>query len=451
MTLFPPDDPPDVTLSVTQLHDAINRALRKSFPDEVWVRGEVHRVSNSRRGHTYFELVERKRAGVVQSTLDVALLEWNRAPVDAARREVGVELAEGIEVRIRGRVGVYARSGRLQFEMTAIDPEFTLGRLAADRDRLLRVLGQEGLLGANRSRVLPPVPLRVGIVASVGSAGYHDFVQELRAAPFGWRIETYDVRVQGRDAPGALVHALRTADGRALDVITLIRGGGARSELAVFDAEPLARTIATMTTPVLTGIGHETDRSVADEVAYGAFKTPTAVAQALVGRAQAFADHLAAAESRLLTLVPARLGASAARLDLVGTQIQSGVRRHLALARRQVDAQAAGVALGAARIPDRSRAHQERARARIEARAPDILRRAAARVEAQAAQVRALDPQRVLARGYSITRTDAGTALRDPAVVSVDAVLTTQLARGQITSRVTGTHRVDAGTDEVRE
>jgi len=84
------------------------------------------------------------------------------------------------------------------------------------------------------------VPLRVGIVASVGSAGYHDFVQELRAAPFGWKIETYDVRVQGRDAPGALVHALRTADDRALDVIALIRGGGARSELAVFDAEPLA-------------------------------------------------------------------------------------------------------------------------------------------------------------------------------------------------------------------
>lgn len=436
MTLFPPDD---LTLTVTQLHASINAALKAELPAEVWVRGEMHRVSSSRRGHTYFELVERKRVGTVQATLDVALLEWNRAPVDQALESAGgVTLAEGIEVRIRGKVGVYAPSGRLQFEMTGIDPDFTVGRLAADRDRLLRVLSEEGLLGANASLGFPRVPLRIGLVTSVGSAAYHDFIQELHAAPFGWRIDTYDVRVQGRDAPGSIVRALRHAEGRRLDAIVLIRGGGARSELVVFDAEPIARTIATLTTPVLTGIGHETDRSVADDVAHRAFKTPTAVAQALGAKVAAFVEYLADAERRVLDVAPATLADAAARVEGAARHVRAGARRHLALAERNLGGRQDLIFRSAAAAPTRAAARTDRGVEVLVRRPPEILARAAALVDARSDQVRALDPKRVLARGYSITRTADGRVLRTASAVRASDELTTELAEGSVVSRVEG-------------
>src|SRR5262249_23054504 len=137
-----------------------------------------------------------------------------------------------------------------------------------ERDEVLRRLSADALLDRNATAPLPPVPLRVGLVTSRGSAAAADFLHELELSGFGWQVVVADTRVQGTDAEQSIVAALDRAIAAEVDAVALVRGGGSRTELATFDAEALARAIASSPVPVLTGIGHEVDDSVADRVAH---------------------------------------------------------------------------------------------------------------------------------------------------------------------------------------
>src|SRR5260370_37954795 len=169
--------------------------------------------------------------------------------------------------------------------MTGIDPVFTAGALAANRDRVLRQLEAEGLLRANAVQELPEVPLRIGLVTSAASAAYHDFLDELDASGFAFRVGVCDVRVQGANAPRRVVWALRRLAriAPALDAVVLVRGGGSRADLAPFDSDCVARAIAALPLPARPGTGHSTDPSVAGTVPHTPTNTPTAAADALDG------------------------------------------------------------------------------------------------------------------------------------------------------------------------
>src|SRR6476659_2078623 len=163
------------TFSVSELTTQVSDALRRAFPDQVWVRGEVQNLKRYPSGHTYFSLVE-KAAGPgdrIRARIDSVLFRDDRPAITRALAEVpGAELGNDVEVRIRGRVGVY--QGKLQLVMSAIDPVFTVGGIAANRERVLRALAADGLLDRNARLALAPVPLRVGLITSRGSAAYHD-------------------------------------------------------------------------------------------------------------------------------------------------------------------------------------------------------------------------------------------------------------------------------------
>src|SRR5690606_19126440 len=166
----------------------------------------------------------------------------------------------------RGRITFYERGGRLQLQMSDIDPDFTLGRLAADRERVLRQLAAEGLLDREARLPRPLLPMRLGLVTSAGSAAEHDLLDELRASGIGFTVVPADVRVQGARPPTSVPRGLRAVAARGVVLVLLVRGGGAATDLAAFDGEVIARAIAELEVPVLTGIGHDIDRSVADEV-----------------------------------------------------------------------------------------------------------------------------------------------------------------------------------------
>ena len=240
-----------------------------------------------------------------------------------------LELGNGMKVRIFGQLDFYAPTGRLGLKMAGIDPRFTLGELSQARDQVVRPLVAGGLFDANRARRLSPIPLRVGVVASVGTAAWHDFRDELERSGFGFHLAVCDTRVQGEWAVPMVAAAIRTLARRGdLDCIVVIRGGGARNELATFDAESIAVAIATSPMPVLTGLGHEIDRSVADEVAHTALKTPTACAGALI---DAVHDYLPAAERSWAAI------AAVARQDLgsvTGALVRSGAPHRPSHARR---------------------------------------------------------------------------------------------------------------------
>jgi exodeoxyribonuclease VII large subunit len=470
------------TFTVGQVTTRLTRAVAASFPAEVWVRGEVQELrAPNANGHVYLALCEKAR-GRDTATLAVALFRQSRARVDRALAEhPGFRLANGLEVRVRGRVQ-YAY-GRIQLVVSEIDPVHTLGRLAAERDRVLAALHAEGLLERNRSLPLPLAPLRIAVVTSDGSAACHDVLHELEGSALGFRVSVVDARVQGQGAEASLLAGLTRALACRPDVVLLARGGGSRTDLATFDRERVARAIARAPVPVLTGIGHETDTSVADAAAHTAFKTPTACAAAVVERvrrasaraegawaavgARAGAvghradvqldDRARALTARATTAVvgaEARVGARAERvrhaavLGLAGAEgrLDEGARRITRAGRTQVTV-ASGQVEGAVRRLDPVRL--DTALRRREADLVAALRRlsrgsgtsttsASGTLDVLAARAAAVDPVRALARGWTITRTTEGALVRSTAGVAPGQVLHTTLADGTVTSTVAG-------------
>ena len=197
-----------------------------------------------------------------------------------------VRMTDGTEVRMRARVTWYDRGGRLQLQMSDIDPAFTLGRLAADRDRLLRTLDGEGLLTRQAGLPRPVLPLRLGLVTSAGSAAEHDVLDELRRSGIGFSVVTADVRVQGATPPARSPGACGPGRRPGVDAVCWCGAAAPPPTWPPSTARP-SPAVATLDVPVLTGIGHEIDRSVADEVAHAAYKTPTACAQAVVADVRA--------------------------------------------------------------------------------------------------------------------------------------------------------------------
>ena len=239
------DDPANPTFTVAELADAVNSTLRRGFGDGVWVRGEIQGWSE-RGGHAYFALADDSPGR--QAVLRVQFFANARQRLRPLLATHRLRLGDGMKVRIFGHLDFYAPSGQLGLKLVDLDPRFTLGDLAQQRDQVLRRLAADGSLDANRRRPLSPVPLRVGVVSSAGTAAWHDFHDELVRSGFGFQLVLADTRVQGPEASRAVSRAIRAlshhAGRRGLDVIVVIRGGGARNELATFDSEPIARAIA---------------------------------------------------------------------------------------------------------------------------------------------------------------------------------------------------------------
>ena len=413
-------------LTVGALGALVKDGLNELFPEDLWVEGQVSNYHEARSGHAYFDLVEPSEipGEAVSAKLSVALFKNSRAAVDRTLAGAGsLSLVDDLQLRIRARLDFYPPNGRLQLIMNGVDPTFTLGRLAAERERILRQLAKEGLLTANRANPIPVPPLRIGLVTSVGSAAHADFIQELTRSGWPFTILEHDTRVQGDGAAADLSEALHMLATHRPDVIALVRGGGSATDLAAFDAEVLARTIAALDVPVVTGIGHEVDRSVADEVAHTALKTPTACAIAIVEQVRTFADAVAGLQVAIAERVTGAV-------DRAGLLVDDLARRTAAAATAVLDRRAD-------RLVDLG--------GRLRRGPPGILDRQAERLDGMAGRLRALDPARIVARGWSITRRADGSLVRSVADVSPGDPLVTRVAGGTVTSTVDATSADDPG------
>jgi exodeoxyribonuclease VII large subunit len=295
-------------------------------------------------------------------------------------------------------------------------------------------------------------------VTSGGSAAFHDFVHELEASAYRFRVVHCHARVQGAAADRRIAYALRRLLEVDVDVVVLVRGGGARSDLSPFDTEAVARAIATMPVPVITGIGHEVDRTIADEVAHTCAKTPTAAAGLLVDRVSKFDDELRRLSHRVASRARAVSGLADHSLETADGRLRRAASTVPRRVHRTLDARRARVvdlARAGARDAVSGLAAHERgvvvavrratgvARERLDARAGrvapatrSVVRDAERELGAVEARIRALDPRRVLERGYSITRRGDGRVVRATADVDDGALLVTEVSDGAITSRV---------------
>ena len=460
-----PPAPPggdSATYDVAELLAMLAGTVEAAFPDEIWIRGQIRNLNRSRKGHVYFDLVTPAPAGRnPQDSLPVVLFDWYRKVVNRILGPGAAgQMIDGVEVRIRGQVSVYRARGQLQLQMKTIDPAYTLSRLADQRDRLLGELAAAGLLERNKACRLGVLPLHVGLVTSAGSAAAADFCEVLAASGIGWRVTVVDTPVQGFGCEQRIAAALELAARHGVDVIALVRGGGARTELAPFDSAAVAHAVASRSVPVLTGIGHEIDRSVADVVAHTAHNTPTACATALVAHAGRFDRASLEVWRRIERTVAGRLALDRRRLSDAAERAGEAVAVSCRNARSDVrrlaldigraarhGAERAGWRLDGrqARAADRAAAHLVTHRRRLDNIAGRLRLDASSALGAQSrvvdaleAQVRAYDPQRALDRGWSITTDGSGRLLRSVREVAPGARLRTRLRDGTVTSTATG-------------
>ncbi len=314
-------------LSVLQLTTSIQQVLEKELEPLVWVVGELADFRQAPQGHVYFELVE-KQGNQVQAKVRANLWQFTYRSVATKFEAVtGASLKNGMKVLAQVSVTYHPVYG-LSLNVKDIDPSFSLGERARIRQETIFKLTQEGWMGHNARLPLPLVIQRIAIISSATAAGYGDFINQLAGNPQGYKVyhQLFPSLMQGNEAVDSLLSALdqvaAIAEKLQLDAVVLIRGGGAQLDLDCFDDYRLALKIADFSLPVLTGIGHERDETIADLVAHTQLKTPTAVAEFILSSFREYEENLALAAQRLDWITRSKFNEEERKLQACHLRIQ---------------------------------------------------------------------------------------------------------------------------------
>ncbi|MEM7202748.1 MAG: exodeoxyribonuclease VII large subunit [Planctomycetota bacterium] len=435
-----PEQQPALTLSI--LNERVRSVLRGGFPDPVWVIGEVVDYDKAKhRRSIFFSLIE-KRDGQDEpaAQAEVALFAKTAERLKKKLRDDKGEpwLRDGLEIRVSVRVDLYATSGRFQLIVEGIDPAYTLGQMALDREQILARLRAKGLAQRNRALPLPQPSLRVGVLTSPDSDAWNDFLDELRASGFGFAVTCFATRVQGRELRPTTLRGLHWFAERAeqFDVLCILRGGGSRTDLAWFDDEEVATAVAQHPLKVVCGIGHQRDESVLDAITESV-KTPTAAAGLLIETARSASEQLRRQAETLASSTVAALRAQRRQLSHQAHALLRGLELRLSRDQRTLDEASQRARRGSAALITRRRDGLRGAADRLRERTRSELQRAQTQLEHHEARRRLLDPQRVLDRGYALVRNDTGAIIKDAATLSAGDSIEVALARGRARATTT--------------
>lgn len=406
-------------LSLYDLNALVRRSLEQCLPDEYWVQAELSEVRvHPATGHCYVEFVQKdprsnnlvaKARGVIWNNVFRLLRPY-------FEESTGQVFTAGIKVLVQVSVGFHELYG---FSLTVhdIDPTYTLGDMARRRREILKQLQEEGVLTLNKELPMPELPRRVAVISSATAAGYGDFCHQLMNNPRGYYFHTelFAAAMQGDRVEESMLAALDSINSRVddFDVVVIIRGGGATSDLSCFDTYLLAAACAQFPLPIITGIGHERDDTVLDSVAHARVKTPTAAAEYLIARMDEAADRLNDLAVRLYEVVTARLKWERNRLQQCRNRIPTASVRRVSSAKLEL-------------LTARKDLHRS-----VEA----VLARHRHKLELLKQRLADASPDKLLARGYSITLKD-GKAVKDAALLSPGDRLVTRLYRGEVQSVV---------------
>jgi exodeoxyribonuclease VII large subunit len=433
-------------LTVSELTARIRDLLAKNFTD-IWVVGEISNCREAQSGHIYFTLKD------------------DRAQVRCVffkqqQRGIKFRPEDGLQMTVRGSISVYETRGEYQIYVENLEP-VGLGALQLAFEQLKKRLEAEGLFAARRKKPLPLLPSRIGLITSPRGAAVRDVVRILRRRFPNVHLTVYPVRVQGEGAAEEIVKAVKFFNQKKLvDVLILARGGGSMEDLWAFNEEPVARAIAASMIPVISGVGHETDFTIADFVADLRASTPSAAAELVVQTRHEFDKHIADLRESLASQIRYRLLELSRRVHELSAR--RGFRRPLDLLRQQrqrADEMTSRLALGLRAQLEKSRkrftaAHLrimsfdfrvkiaafrlrlERRTTDLSVRAERLLRNKRERLDRLRLQLEERSPLRVLERGYAIATDAAGNVLRASAQVALGDSVAIQLHRGRLTTEV---------------
>lgn len=405
-------------ISLYDLNALVRRSIEQCLPDEFWVQAELSDVRTNSTGHCYLEFIQKdpRSNSLIAKARGTIWANVYRLLKPYFEEATGQSFVSGIKVLVQVTVNFHELYG-YSLTVQDIDPTYTLGDMARRRREILKQLEEEGVLTLNKELDMPRLPQRIAIISSPTAAGYGDFCHQLQnnSRGFYFYTELFPALMQGDRVENSILAALDKVNARLpeFDVVVIIRGGGATSDLSGFDTYLLAAACAQFPLPVITGIGHERDDTVLDSVAHTRVKTPTAAAEYLIGCMDDAADEL----------------------ELLATRLQEGVRNLLSREHRKLVNYKNRIPSAAYRRISGAKLALLTAKKDISQAVSSSLSRHRHRLELLQQRLTDAAPEKQLARGYSITFKD-GKVVKDAALLNEGDEITTRLHQGELTSIV---------------
>lgn len=333
--------------TLSELCQAIEQVLQFELGDTYWVRAEI--ASLTERGHCYMELVEKAKNNTVAAKVRATCWQQVYHLLSAYfATETGQTLSVGMQVLLQVEVSFHSVYG-LSLNVVGIDPTFTLGDLARQRQLTIQRLQEDGVMDLQRALTIPSLPRRIAVISAADAAGYGDFCHQLlsNSSGFLFRTQLFPAVMQGDQSPASIIAALEQIAYQVeqYDVVVIVRGGGATTDLRNFDDYSLAFHCANFPLPIIAGIGHTRDVSVVDMVVHTSVKTPTAAAEWLITAMQEQADRLAELQLRLQRIAQHAIRKQQHQLDNLWQSLRFATQRRLHRQRAQLELWAKTIAL----------------------------------------------------------------------------------------------------------
>ena len=416
------DDTQPLTLSM--LNGIVRETIESEMPDSYWVQAELASVREN-RGHCYMELIEKAGDGMIAAQARACC--WKNTWLNAGRHfcEVtGSPLSSGMKVLMRVHASFHEAFG-FSWIVDEIDPTFTLGDMARRRQEIIRILTEEGVIDLNKQLSISPFCQRIAVISSATAAGYGDFCNQLADNPYGFQFQTqlFPAIMQGEQVESSIIQALNKIHSSApesdtsapFDCVVIIRGGGSTTDLSGFDTLALAENVANFPLPIITGIGHERDKSILDIVACVSVKTPTAVAEFLIANLAQTAERIDTFTQRMALAVQQRLETEKLRLQ----QLEQSAKNVFSLRKISEENKLKNYFLQLQNLSERQIIIERNKLELLEHRA------------------NLLDPINILKRGYSMTLHN-GKVVRDATSLNDGDDITVMFADGSVSATVNG-------------
>ena len=406
-----------ITLSELQRH--IKQALEGALPLPVWVVAEVSELKVNYSGHCYLELVEKSepaKGGTPIPRAQVRAVIWRSQYAMLSsyfKAQTGSALTAGMKILAKVIVSYHELYG-LSLQITDLDASYTLGEVERQKQLTIAQLQADGVWDMNREQTMPILTQRIAIVSSAAAAGYRDFCNELQQGGYAFRTTLFDAVVQGQAAEESVFKALADVAARAeeFDAVVIIRGGGSASDLSCFNSYRLCSYVAQFPLPVITGIGHDKDTSVADMVAHTPLKTPTAVAAWLTERMARLDGWLEDASFRLSELAVKATQREQLRLERLSGEVSRLGGNYCERARSRMALFAEQLSAEVSRFIERKQMFLAMAEGLVESRAPE----------------------KILQLGFAIVRCDGHAVTKAEGLAGREVEI--QLAEGKIKADV---------------
>ena len=314
-------------IDLLELQLRLKEGVESLFPKRIWMKAEVSAVKARNGGHCYMELSQSDEKGLQAKANAIIWSSKYRFIAPYFESVTGSAIQEGMVILVEVQVN-YSELYGLSLIINDIDPEYSVGVKEAERQKTIERLQKEGLIGLQKELQLPLLPYRLAVISAEDAAGYRDFIRHLEENLYGFKVEPvlFPALMQGADCPSSIISAMDCImdGGEDWDAVLILRGGGAKLDLACYDSYDLAAVIAQYPLPVLTAVGHDQDFHVCDMVAYEYLKTPTALADYIMDIYEEEDERISSCETRVRLAVSNRLYRESSVLDSLAARIRGG-------------------------------------------------------------------------------------------------------------------------------